>query len=183
MLGAKVLMAIHPEEIPRKKRMLPLQQWLHPDSHSGPPHSDPTLPPDSAAANLGQLVSQVEQIVALNQVLASCLAEPLLSQCQVIQWREPELVIQVNSSVWAMRIKYQLPEILAALRSRSSLNLASIKVRIRPVATVAAPQPARAIVPLSAGTAEHIQQLASSVSDERLQQSLHRLASRGRPQS
>lgn len=158
----------------RKKRMLPLQQWLHPDSNS-----DQTLPPDSAAANLGQLVSQVEQIAALNQVLAHCLTEPLLTQCQVIQWREPELVVQVNSSVWAMRIKYQLPEILAALRSRSSLNIATIKVRIRPVVSTPTPKPTQTTAPLSARTAEYLQQLASSVSDERLQQSLQRLAARG----
>jgi len=89
------------------------------------------------------------------------------------------MLVHIDSTAWATRLRYQSPQLLRCLHRHPSLaQLRRIEIRVTPLAQPASssPQPAT----LSAANAAIIDSTADSLSDPNLRTALKRLARRGR---
>ncbi len=87
------------------------------------------------------------------------------------------LHLQVDSPVWGARLRYHVPGLLSGLRTRHP-GLANIRVRTRVATPARASRTNRRRFQLhhSPRAAEHLEQAARSVEDEKLCHALRRLA-------
>lgn len=110
----------------------------------------------------------------LNRLLSSLLDDDSRLHCQVGNVRDGVLIIYVDSTAWASRLRYQSPALLKQLQQRkglAALNQIEIKVlprqeskkRIKPVE-------------LSAEASSCLSACADSIADEGLRAALQRLA-------
>jgi len=89
------------------------------------------------------------------------------------------MLVHIDSTAWATRLRYQSPQLLRCLHRHPSLaQLRRIEIRVTPLAqpVSSSPQPAT----LSAANAAIIDSTADSLSDPNLRTALKRLARRGR---
>lgn len=109
------------------------------------------------------------------------LVDPVLAvHCQVVNLRAGSLIVACDSTIWATRLRYEVPSLLEDLRQYSGLNdLVDIQIRVQPVKQRAVQQPRRQIH-LSNDAAHCVQQCANSISDPSLRSALERLAKRSR---
>src|SRR3990167_1965297 len=78
------------------------------------------------------IVDKIEELKRLNELLSLYLEADLAPHCQVANFRSGCLVIQVDSSVWAMRLRYLFPDLLSRLRYEARLvQLVSLHCIVR----------------------------------------------------
>lgn len=109
----------------------------------------------------------------------SLLAGPLSSHIQLVVIRDETLVLTADSSAWAAKMRYQVPDLYKQMAKISEFSeIQTIRVKVSK-SSQADQQPAsRKAVPMSALAAAELQQRASSVDDPALKDALLRLASR-----
>ena len=87
----------------------------------------------SGSGSLGRLGRQAAQLAEATRILREFLDLPLAEHASVAAVREPNLVVVVDSPVWAARLRYQSAEILdyfsAAL---GNPRLTRLKILVRP---------------------------------------------------
>ena len=116
----------------------------------------------------------------------SSVAPPLGIKCTPVAYDHGVLSVLVPSQAWAQKLRFERKSIEARLRKHPEFaNLESLKTRIQPSP---APLPGRTRrkesprKPISRETAELLLQVADSIHDDRLADSLRRIASRhGQP--
>ncbi|HKK06091.1 MAG TPA: DciA family protein [Gammaproteobacteria bacterium] len=133
---------------------------------------------------LSRVLGHAQRLSALDEKLRPLLGQPLAAHCRVANLRRGTLVIQVDSSAWAARLRYQVPGLLKTLRSRQdadgALNsLEDIQIKILPPAQVPQNRAARQ-VRMSGESARLIEAVAQSTDDPSLSSALRRLAGRSR---
>ena len=123
---------------------------------------------------LAQLQAEVARLQTATRTIREHLDPVISDHCTVVKCNSNELVLMVDSSVWAGRVRYLLPQ-LAGLFSQADGRTPRASIKVAPVRRTTAPTPRK---PLSdaaratlAGTAEHID-------DERLKRVLLRIAAR-----
>lgn len=128
---------------------------------------------------LADLVTTTRELRRLEQSLTSVLDQPLTDHCRIARCDREQLVNQVDSPVWASRLRYYVPTLLTELKQNipALQGLKSIKIHVAPATPPPTdkPPPQRAI---SENAAEHISAVAESVTDPALRAALQRL---GRP--
>jgi hypothetical protein len=93
--------------------------------------------------------------------------------------RNKALIVSVPSSAWAARLRFAAPELVGQLRSRYSLDVETLQVRIRP--PISEPRPVRRTRPeLSLASASLLAQTAQNIEHHGLQEALFRLAAKVR---
>ncbi|UJR55790.1 DUF721 domain-containing protein [Dickeya zeae] len=128
-------------------------------------------------------------LLKLNRAVHALLPTALRPYCRVANYRHGLLVLETASANWLMRLRYEQPALLSALRAQILPSLAAIDIRINPVlaAKIHENEKTPAIAStdtttstttriLSAQSAEILKGLAEQ-SPERLQKILKRLAS------
>ncbi|QWT42012.1 DUF721 domain-containing protein [Dickeya dadantii] len=128
-------------------------------------------------------------LLKLNRAVHALLPTALRSYCRVANYRHGLLVLETASANWLMRLRYEQPALLSALRAQILPSLAAIDIRINPAlaAKMYENDKTHAIAPtdetaaattriLSVQSAEILKGLAEQ-SPERLQKILKRLAS------
>lgn len=155
----------------------PLKKWLQAAIKPLPSEPLPTAATPFNIVGLGAILARIQDLQNLNQTLLACLPVHFKPHCSVLAWNAPELVIQVTSSVWAMRIQYIRHDLLTYFQKNSPYCIHKIRLHIRP-APVELPPPPPPLEPtrLSAQEAQLFINLAERVQDEGLKQALQRLA-------
>jgi hypothetical protein len=129
---------------------------------------------------LNGLFHKLRNIRHLHSLLVAHLEPYLAEQCRVIKFEKNCLFVMTENGSWATRLRFQIPQLMAALRTHPELeNLAGIICKIKPAFTnetlTAAKK--RPVAKLSQKTSESILNAAKSITDEKLRRVLERIAS------
>ena len=127
-------------------------------------------------------------LLKLNRAVKGLLPAPMQPWCRVGNYRQGVLVLEIANASWMMRLRYEQPALLSALRAQILPSLSSIDIRINPSlmakmenasqiaeknkAIAAESMPVRH---LSSQSADELRGLASR-SPEKLRKALERLA-------
>lgn len=88
------------------------------------------------SSNLSALLAKIEKVNKLQSLLLTALPIDLQEHCQVVNYHHGVLTIHVDSQTWAMKLRYQLPNLLEILRKKKKLvQLSSINYKVRPAIT------------------------------------------------
>lgn len=87
---------------------------------------------NSAKNKLGHLLDNLNRINRLNQTFKEVMQPPLADHCRVAHWRENVLVLAVDSSQWANRLRFEKLNILTQLRQQGFHDISSIDVIVQP---------------------------------------------------
>ncbi len=82
--------------------------------------------------DIKSLLDQLTKIKTLNHSLQQHLNPTLLPHCKVVNIRKGTLVIAVDSSIWANKLRFQLPDLISHFRNNGFISLANIDVIIKP---------------------------------------------------
>ena len=127
---------------------------------------------------LQEITKKSLQLRNLNQLVLPQLEAELRNQCQVANYRERCLYLLVESSLWANKLQYSLPQLKDQLKQLPEFEkLITIKVIISPPEKTQHPK--RPPLTLSDKNRQVIQQAASAISDPSLKKALQRLAEGG----
>lgn len=123
-----------------------------------------------------QLLKQNQAHSNLLTTIRELLPDSSQSHCLNVQLKYDELIVHVDSSGWATKLRFQLAALLPALRRQPGYHAATkITIRIQP------PQTPRLSARLASSTmdpqtAQQIRELASAIRDETLRQTWLKLA-------
>ena len=111
----------------------------------------------------------------LNRLVSSLLGDDLRLHCQVGNVRDGVLILYVDSTAWASRLRYQAPVLLKQLQQRKGLEaLSQVEVKVLP------PREDSKVTKraeLSKEASACLQGCADAIEDEELSNALRRLAS------
>jgi hypothetical protein len=125
-----------------------------------------------------RLLARARLLVDLDAQLQTLLAAPLQQHCRVLALREPVLVLAADSPVWAARLRFHAPQLIRQFSLPRSMQLRSIRVRVRPPEVCATTVPRKPMGCCGQRGAAAIQRAAENISDPELKTSLLKLASR-----
>lgn len=130
----------------------------------------------------GSLQRSLEHSRRLKQLdygIRSLLPADLANHCQTANLRNNSVIMQADSTVWATRLRYQVPELLKQLRCHDALKgLKTIRVTVAPLS---GPQPPkRKPLAISNENGDVLRSAADSLSDPELAAALRRLARHAR---
>ena len=110
--------------------------------------------------------------------IKSLLAEPVRSHIQLAVIRDGTLVLTADSSAWAAKMRYQVPDLHRKMAETSEFSeIQTIRVKVTKSSS-AKEHDSRRAVPMSAPVAAEMQRRAASVADPALKDALLRLANR-----
>jgi len=117
-----------------KDKLQPLQDSISQYRHSCTRSKIPTLNErlGSARGGLGILVDNLNRINRLSQSLKTVLQPPLVDHCRIAHWRNNVLVLAVDSSQWANRLRFEKLSLLTQLRQNGFSSVNSIEIIIQP---------------------------------------------------
>jgi hypothetical protein len=125
------------------------------------------------------LLERAQKLLRLEQTVLQLLPEDLSLHCKVLNLRNKALIVSAPSSAWAARLRFAAPELVRQLRSRYSLDVETLQIRIRP--QTPENRPARHAQPkLSMESGNLLAQTAQNIEHRGLQEALFRLAAKAR---
>lgn len=114
----------------------------------------------------------------LNRLLGSLLDDNSKLHCQVGNVRDGVLILYVDSTSWASRLRYQCPALLKQLHQRKGLaTLRQIEVKVMPKQVK---EEKNRSAELSDEASSCLRACADAVSDQGLREALQRLSTRHR---
>ena len=126
-------------------------------------------------SDLDRLYQHTKLLLNLNKYLYNILDEPLNQHCQIANFDNSILTIFADSPVWSARLRYNTSSILNRMRTEFGINtLKTIRIKIKPIESLAYTKHRKLI--LSSAASEFINQVANTISDEKLRSSLLKLA-------
>lgn len=127
------------------------------------------------------LINHSKQLIQINEIVRHTLTQPLQSHCKVANYRENILYLHVDSPAWATRLRFALPELTEALKKNRDFS-GLTQIQIHQVKSQPSARQNETKTPkrerLSKDTAEQLNCLADSVTDQKLASALRRLAQR-----
>jgi hypothetical protein len=81
---------------------------------------------------LAKLVDNLSRINRLSQSLKVILPEPLADHCRISRVEGNQVVLAVDSSEWAARLRYEKLELLSFLRSNGFAQINGIDIIVNP---------------------------------------------------
>ncbi|MDM8557642.1 DUF721 domain-containing protein [Candidatus Marithioploca araucensis] len=82
---------------------------------------------------LCRLLQHCQTIKQLNKIFRISLSAPLSQHCYVANLRDKTLVIHTDTSLWATRLRYMIPELLCKWQQDMSMpTIDQVEVRVRP---------------------------------------------------
>lgn len=122
-----------------------------------------------------RLLAHARHIDQWSKRLQRILPGPIAANCQVINITDSALVIQVNSSAWATKLRLFVPKLEKAIKA-SGLQTVSLKVATPTTANKKAIEVSEPRQPLTAEASRTISQTAETINDKNLREALLRLA-------
>lgn len=129
-----------------------------------------------------RLIQRGNQLLRVDILVRRLLGPGFEEHCRVANIKGSSLLLHVDSTVWATRIRYQLPELLRSLQQTEPLRqITEIQLRVQPRDETETPKKAARIrkATMSRDAALCVHECASSIDDEQLRSALQRLANRG----
>ncbi len=87
---------------------------------------------NTAKGGLANLVDNINRINCLSQIFNDVLEPPLIDHCQIVHLRNNILVLAVDSSQWANRLRFEKLSILTKLRQNGLPSISSIDIIVQP---------------------------------------------------
>lgn len=133
------------------------------------------------AGPLNGLLGRVGLLRRLTAAIRDALPPPLARHCLAANLDGDTLVLSCDSTAWAAKLRYQLPQLLQALQGRTNLPaIRQIRVRVQPRR-----EPVRPAVQRRATLSEHsaavITSVADATTDPALKAALRRLGRHAKP--
>nr|WP_113864969.1 DUF721 domain-containing protein [Brenneria salicis]NMN90603.1 hypothetical protein [Brenneria salicis ATCC 15712 = DSM 30166]RBP66903.1 hypothetical protein DES54_102113 [Brenneria salicis ATCC 15712 = DSM 30166]RLM32121.1 hypothetical protein BHG07_01720 [Brenneria salicis ATCC 15712 = DSM 30166] len=86
----------------------------------------------SGAGPLRDVQQRAIALLKLNRAVRGLLPAQLHPWCRVANYRQGLLVLETANANWLMRLRYEQPALISALRAQILPSLASIDIRINP---------------------------------------------------
>lgn len=119
------------------------------------------------------------QLQRFDKLLKSILPAELQTHCQLANIKGSTAIVLVSSTVWATRIRYQIPSLINKLQQDSGgRKITDIEIRVQPESISDTRERPTRRASMSKEAALSVQRCAASVDDEKLRSALERLASR-----
>ncbi|OIV46281.1 hypothetical protein BK025_12765 [Sodalis sp. TME1] len=99
------------------------------------PHPIDSLFGDAAETgrvSLSKIQQRAIMLLKLNRAISALLPAPLRPWCRVANVRQGVMVLETANASWKMRLRYEQPQLLSALRAQILPSLSSIDIRINP---------------------------------------------------
>jgi len=125
------------------------------------------------------LLERARKLARLEQAVLGLLPENLAGHCKVLNLKKETLVLSVNSSAWAARLRFAEPELIRQLQCHFPELVRSVQVRIQPPSVERSPKQ-HPKLKISMENAELLAQTARSIQHPDLQEALYRLAAKAR---
>jgi len=129
---------------------------------------------------LNKLVNKTLHLAKLNQVFIALLPTYLQNHATLARLDEKGWVVQTDSSAWATRLRFALPELCEPLEQLLGFELPRPWIRIAPPAIPEPSPPPPRRVQVSSKTVDVLENAAQQFSDPRLGAAMSRLAEHAR---
>jgi hypothetical protein len=127
---------------------------------------------------LERLMQRGKQLLQLERRILECLDIEAAGHCRLLNLREGELILGVDSQAWASRLRYQIPALLECTRRLDGLAaLQSIQLNLLPKSELQ-PTRYRPAIPMSRESSLALQSCAQHLSHPPLRAALEKLATR-----
>lgn len=127
-------------------------------------------------SDLGKLCQHAAFLADIEKKLLAFLDPSLGSHCKVANYTNDTIILYSDSPAWATRLRYNTPAILDHLRTSCHLDsLKTVRIKVNPPDN-SKHLPATKQLFLSVASAEFISQVANSMTDNDLRQSLLKIA-------
>lgn len=124
---------------------------------------------------LSFLYFHAQTIIKLQNHLRAELPTPLGDHVTIANYNSNSLIIQTDSSAWAAKLRFKIPELLTILRNRCGLpELQTIRIKIK-VPDSDQSTPDRKLT-LSNQSSNFLRNIANTIPDLELQQSLLKIS-------
>jgi len=150
----------------------------------------------SSNDQLNKLYQHAKDICALNEKLHKHLAPSLRSHCNVANYSDETLTVNADTSAWASKLRYCIPDILEFAKLECGLtNLKTVRVRVSPIhhkanqsktdqsktdqSKFSGTNPTRK-ARLSKKSADFIKNVAESINDPVLRKSILKISTHGK---
>ena len=136
----------------------------------------------SSNKQLNNLYNHAKDICALNEKLHNYLAPTLGSHCSVANYSTETLIVNADTSAWASKLRNRIPDILAFARHECGLSkLITVRIRVSPNHnnTSQSDYPSKTSTrkaSLSKKSAEFIENVATSIQDPALRESILKIS-------
>lgn len=125
------------------------------------------------------LITHAKRLRRLQGQYQQAVPENLAKNCHVANFQQGQLTLCCQSSAWAMRLRLEKDQLLATLKSVSTFrSIDNIQVITQPASQPIEKKENIDKIPMSPESARAISQMADSMNDPRLRDSLMRLARR-----
>lgn len=130
----------------------------------------------TSSGSLAGMLAHVERLQQIDTLLARHLSPDIRQHCRAGNLRGDTLVIHASSPAWAAKLRFLAPQLQRALQHEKHLpRLRRIEIRIQPHIPLKDTEAGKT-ADISEASRQHLQAIASTVSDPRLQEALRRLA-------
>ena len=128
---------------------------------------------------LNELVEKTRLLQILNQALIELLPPAMIGHCQLLNYRDEQLILSLDSSTWLMRLRFELESLKKEFQKKfPRLPIQSIELKVHPKAAekmeVLKPRPEA----LSGETCRLLKSTAENVSHQKLREALMKLSER-----
>lgn len=132
-----------------------------------------------ASAGVGRLASQAACLLAIRQVLAGALPEPLRQSCAIANYKQGKVVVIAESSAVGARLRVLAPSLVQLLGQRG-LNVTGLKIEVQPGVRARVQVAEKKNLLLSSAAARALERAAQQMPEGGLKQAVAGLARRGR---
>jgi hypothetical protein len=83
---------------------------------------------DKAEGSLRLILDNLSRIKQLDKIVKAKLNKKLHVHCRVVNYRDNRLILAADSSSWATRLKFEVPNLLSKLREDGFPGLSGIDI-------------------------------------------------------
>jgi len=136
----------------------------------------------SSNKQLNNLYTHAKNICVLNEKLHNYLTPTLSSHCSIANYSANTLIVNADTSAWASKLRNRIPDILAYARHECGLNkLITVRIKVSPKQnnTFQSNLPSNVSTrkaSLSIKSAEFIKNVATSIQDPALRDSILKIS-------
>lgn len=125
--------------------------------------------------NLSLLYLHTQTIIKLQNNLKAELPAPLNEHITIANYYSNTLIIQTDSSAWAAKLRFKIPELLTILKNKCGLSeLKTIRIKVS-VSDTDRTSPEKKLI-LSNQSSNFLRNIANTISDPDLRQSLLKIS-------
>jgi len=132
---------------------------------------------NDSSGSLGKILQKTKQLNLLNQLWQIETEPDLARHTCIANFRKDILVIEVESSAWATRLRYAIPELIKKLKVHPEFStLQNIVWYIQPIRSTPTKTAIKKPILLSSQDAQLLQDAANCTENEKLKIALQNLA-------